>query len=164
MSVGLAGERPSRMMRWLFGVPLFLQRVGLGGWVRILGIRFIKITSKGRRTGRPHSVLVDILEHDLVSNTYYVQSAYGERADWVKNIKANPVFEAQVGRTRFLASAERIQPSQAAEILLRYIDNHKRYAKIMMRAIGVDLDSFIGDELRSRLKDELVLAIKPQKP
>jgi deazaflavin-dependent oxidoreductase (nitroreductase family) len=150
-------------MRWLFGVPLFLQRVGLGGWERILGIRFIKITSKGRRTGRPHAVLVDILEHDLVRNTYYVQSAYGERADWVRNIKTNPVFEAQVGRTRFCASAERIPQSQAADVLLRYIDTHKRYAKIMMQAIGVDLDSFTRDELRARLKDELVLAIKPQK-
>jgi deazaflavin-dependent oxidoreductase (nitroreductase family) len=151
-------------MRWLFGVPLFLQRVGLGGWERILGIRFIKIISKGRRTGRSHPVLVDILEHDLVSNIYYVQSAYGERADWVKNIKANPVFEAQVGWKRFFASAERIPQSQAAEILFRYVDNHKRYAKTMMRAIGVDLDAFTRDELRYRLEDELVLAIKPQKP
>ena len=164
MSVGLAGERPSRMMRWLFGIPLFLQRVGLGGWERILGIRFIKITSKGRWTGKPHSVLVDVLEHDEVSNTYYVQSAYGERADWVKNIKANPVFEAQVGRKRFFASAERIPQSQAAAILLRYIENHKRYAKIMMRAIGVDLGAYTEDELHFRLRDELVLAIKLQKP
>jgi deazaflavin-dependent oxidoreductase (nitroreductase family) len=149
-------------MRWLFGVPLFLQRAGLGGWERILGIRFIEITSKGRRTGRPHSVLVDMLDHDLVSDTYYVQSAYGDRADWVKNIKVNPVFEARIGRKRFSASAERVPPCQAAEILLRYIENHKLYAKTMMRAIGVNLDALTGDELRSRLKDELVLAIKPQ--
>ena len=162
--IGLAGERPSRMMRWLYRVPLFLQRVGLGGWERILGVRFIKITSKGRRTGRPHSVLVDIVEHDLVSNMYYVQAVHGERADWVKNIKANPVFEAQVGRKRFFASADRIPQSQSAEILLRYIENHERYVKTLMRAVGVDYDAFTEDELRSRLKDELVLAIKPQKP
>jgi deazaflavin-dependent oxidoreductase (nitroreductase family) len=145
----------------MFRVPLHLQRVGLGGWERLLGIRFIKISTEGRRTGKPHSVLVDILERDETDDVYYVHSAFGESADWVRNIEANPVFEAQVRGKKFEAVAERVDRSRAAEILMRYIENHKRYSKMMMRSIGVDLDDFTDEELRLKLEDELVLAIRP---
>jgi len=155
----MAGDRPGRVLRWMFRVPLILQRVGLGGWERLMGIRFIKITTKGRRTGKPHSVLVDILEHNEENEVYYVQSAYGERADWMRNIKANLVFEAQVGRRRFQARMEQVPASQAADLLMNYFKGHSRYTKTMMRAIGIDLDEFTEDELWAKLSEEVVLAI-----
>jgi deazaflavin-dependent oxidoreductase (nitroreductase family) len=159
--VGLAGKRPSKLLRWLFNIPIFLHKIGLRGWERLIGIRFILIATKGRRTGRTHSVLVDILEYDSSNDFYYVQSAYGTRADWVRNIQVNPIFKAQVGRRHFSARAEQVPREKTAEILIRYIDAHKFYAKTMMRTIGVDLDAFTEYELRTKLQDELVIAIKP---
>ena len=159
--MGLASKRPSRFLRWMFRVPLHIQNMGLGGWERLLGIRFMKITTKGRLTGKPHTVLVDILEHDKKSDVYYVQSAYGERADWVKNIKVQKIFEAQLGRRKIMAIATRVPRQKTSEVLIDYIENHKRYAKTMMRTIGINLDEFSEDELRIKLEDEVVLAIKP---
>jgi deazaflavin-dependent oxidoreductase (nitroreductase family) len=158
--VSLAGTRPGRVLRWLFRVPLYLQNMGIGGWERLLGINFIRITTKGRRTGRSHSVLVDVLQYDRVNDVYYVQSAYGERADWVRNIEAHPVFDVQVGRRRFKATAERVTGPRGAEILEEYIMNHRWYSRTMMRSIGVDLDAFTEEELRAKLEDEMVLMIK----
>jgi deazaflavin-dependent oxidoreductase (nitroreductase family) len=160
--MGLAGERPGRILRWLFRVPLYLQRIGLGGWERLFGIRFMKITTKGRRTGKPHSVLIDILEHDPTKDVYYVQSAYGDRADWVRNIKTNPLFEAEVGRNKFKARAQCVSAQKTSNLLINYIKNHKKYTKIMMNSIGVDLDEYSEDELRVKLMDEIVLEIKPE--
>ena len=159
--VGLAGKRPGKLLRWLFKIPIFLHKIGLSGWERLIGIRFILIATKGRRTGRTHSVLVDMLEYDSSNDFYYVQSAYGTRADWVRNIQVNPIFKAQVDQRVFSARAEQVPREKKADILIRYMDAHKFYAKTMMRAIGVDLDAFTEDELRAKLQDELVMAIKP---
>lgn len=87
------------------------------GWEKILGVNLMLITARGRRTGRPHRVLVDVLDHDENGDVYYIQSTYGEGADWVQNIKANPVFEAEVGRRRFKATAGRVPCSEAFERL-----------------------------------------------
>jgi len=105
--------------------------------------------------------MVDVLRHDPIDDVYYVQSAYGGKADWVKNIMANPVFKAQVGRRRFNAVAEWVQGSQASDILLWYIDNHRLYTRAVMLTIGIDLGVFTDEELRVRLEEEKVLAIRP---
>ena len=80
----------------------------------------MKITTKGRRTGKPHSILVDVIEHDSMTDVYYVSSAYGSGADWVKNIKANPVFNVQVGRRRFKAESERARAWLRSRLLSCY--------------------------------------------
>ena len=157
----LARKPPGRLLRTLFKVPLFLHRMGLGGSVRIFGIRLMLITTKGRRTGRPHSVMVDVLDHDSEEDEYYVGSAYGDRADWVRNIRANPVFEAQVGKRRFSARARRVPNPESAEIVAEYIDAHRLYAKSIARVMGIDAKSMAEEDLRTMFGGETVLAIKP---
>ena len=83
------------------------------------------------------------------------------RADWLRNIIANIVFEAQDGRRRLKARAERVSGPQAADVLLRYISEHKFYTRTMMRSIGIDLGAFTEEGLRAELEKEVVLAIKP---
>lgn len=121
----------------------------------------MKITTKGRRTGKPHSVLVDVVEHESEKDVYYVSSAYGAGADWVKNIEANPVFNIQVGNRRFKAEAQQVPGEIGKELLMSYIDEHKYYVKGLYRMIGVDLDALHEDELRDILGKEMVLAIVP---
>ena len=38
--------------------------IGLGGMERIIDFRLMRLTTKGRRTGRPHTVMVDVLGHE----------------------------------------------------------------------------------------------------
>jgi len=83
------------------------------------------------------------------------------RSDWVKNIMANPVFKAHVGRRRFKAVAEWVHGPHASDILMRYIDDHRLYTRAVMLTISVDLGAFTDEELRARLEEEKVLAIKP---
>lgn len=123
----------------------------------------MKINTKGRRTGKPHSVLVDVVEHDSEKDVYYVSSAYGAGADWVKNINANPVFDVQVGRRRFKAEAEQVPGEIGRELLMKYIDEHKVYVKSLYKMIGDDLDVLSEDELKDILIKEMVLAINPSK-
>jgi len=138
-----------------------MYNIGIQGWERLIGVQFMKITTKGRRTGKHHSVLVDVIEHDSENDVYYVSSAYGAGADWVKNIRANPVFDVQVGKRRFKAKTQHVSGEIGSELLMRYIDMHGDYVKGLYKMMGVDLDVISDDELRDMLTKEMVLAIEP---
>jgi deazaflavin-dependent oxidoreductase (nitroreductase family) len=161
MTMSFTRERPGPMLRRLFKVPLFLHRIGLGGMERIIGVRLMRLTTKGRRTGRNHTVMVDVLGHDEEEDTYYIGSAYGDRADWVRNIGANPVFEVEVGRRRFKARARRVPNPESSEMVSRYLDEHRFYAKGIAWMMGIDTKGMTDEELRSMFQTEMVLAVRP---
>ena len=157
----LEGKRPSRLWRLLFRVPLYMYNVGIRGWERLIRVQLMKITTEGRRTGKPYSVLVDGVDHDSENDRYYVSSAYGAGADWVKNIKANPVFNVQVGRRRFKAESEQVSGEIGSKLLFTYIEEHRDYVKGLYRMMGVNLDVLSEEELMEVLEAEMVLAITP---
>jgi len=121
----------------------------------------MKITTIGRRTGKPHSVLVDVVEHDSEKDVYYVSSAYGAGADWVKNMKANPVFDVQVGRRQFKTESEQVSGEIGSKLLFRYINEHRDYVKGLYKMMGIDLDVLTVEELMEVLEKEMVLTITP---
>jgi deazaflavin-dependent oxidoreductase (nitroreductase family) len=158
----LEGKRPNRLWKFLFKVPLLMYNIGIRGWERLIKVQFMKITTKGRRTGKPHSVLVDVINHDVDNDVYYVSSAYGAGADWMKNIKVNPVFDAQVWKRKFKAVAEQVTEEIGRELLFNYIDEHRYYVNSLYKMIGTDLAVLSEKELKEILGKEMVLAIKPQ--
>ena len=161
--MSLAGKRPSRLWRLLFRIPLHMHNVGLRGWERHIGVQLMKITTKGRRTEKPHSVLVDVIGHDQEEDAYYVSSAYGASADWVRNIRADPIFRVKVGKKIFDAEARRIPGRDAEDMLMRYIKEHRGYVKGLYKMMGIDLDEISEDDLRAILREEMVLEIAPAK-
>jgi deazaflavin-dependent oxidoreductase (nitroreductase family) len=78
--------------RWLFKAPLYAWRLGLGA---LMPPTFVLLTTRGRKSGLPRRTMV---ESTLVDGNYYVISAWGERADWLKNIEADPNVTLQVPR------------------------------------------------------------------
>jgi hypothetical protein len=48
-------------LRWVFRAPRRLYDVGWGG---LLGHRFLLLRHTGRRTGRQHAVVLEVLRHD----------------------------------------------------------------------------------------------------
>ena len=106
-------------------------------------------------------MLVDVIGRDQAGDAYYVSAAYGPRSDWVRNIRANPVFRAQVGRRRFDAEARRVPDIDAEDLLLTYIEGHRNYVKGLYGMMGIDLDTISEPELRAILRDEMVLKITP---
>ena len=85
------------LRRWLYRLPILLQHVGIRGVERVLGIDWLLLTTTGRRSGKPHVVILDVVGHDARSDAYYVQPADGRRADWVRNVAANPAVTAETG-------------------------------------------------------------------
>lgn len=145
---------PGRLLRILFRLPLVLYRIGLGDLVPTQ----ILLTTIGRKSGKPHRVIVDIIGGDKTKGIHYVSAAFGPHSDWYLNLKANPTVQAQIGRRKFTARAIILPLKEAEDLLVEFVRLHRRYARVMMRVIGVGT-SLSEDEVRALASQMPVVAI-----
>jgi deazaflavin-dependent oxidoreductase (nitroreductase family) len=72
-----------------FKAPITLCRLGLAP---LIGHILMLITHTGRKSGQPRRTMVEFHKLD---GRKYVAAAYGPRAQWVKNIQADPYVTIQ---------------------------------------------------------------------
>jgi deazaflavin-dependent oxidoreductase (nitroreductase family) len=150
------------LRRWLFRTPLLLRRVGIRGFERLLGIEWIVLTTVGRKSGRPHVVMLDVVGYHPASQAYYVQPADGRRADWVRNVAANPLVAAEVGGRHFSARVADVTGPEGAEVVLHFIRTHPLYARVIVWFVRyVERVDVPDDRLRRALTTTPVFAVRP---
>ncbi|MFN8382440.1 MAG: nitroreductase family deazaflavin-dependent oxidoreductase [Anaerolineales bacterium] len=154
-------KRPSKLLKFFFKVPLFFHKIGFGGWERLIGAQWMLITTVGRKTGKPRQTMVDVMDYDKATDTYYIEAAYGERADWYKNIQSNPIFEGQVGRRKFKAKAGALSSEGSGDLLVQFYRQKPAYTRSVMAMAGMKFED--EDELRELGKNLMLLAVKPEK-
>jgi deazaflavin-dependent oxidoreductase (nitroreductase family) len=112
---------PRGLLRWFLRMPLWLYRLKLG-W--ILGQRFLLLTHTGRKSGLPRKTVLEVVDHEDSGDVYFVASGWGERSQWFRNIQKTPQVAVQVGARSFEATAKRLAPEDAADVLARYAKRH----------------------------------------
>jgi len=159
--MGMFEKRPNWFLKLFFKIPVFLYKIGFGGFERIIGAEWMLLTTIGRKSGKPRQTMVDILDYDKDADTYYIEAAYGARADWYKNIQANPLFEAQVGRRKFKARAGELTADNAADKLVQFYRRKPAYTRSVMAMVGMKFED--EDGLRAVAKNLTLLVVKPEK-
>lgn len=157
--------RRTALRRWIFRLPLRLgpraRRAVERALAATLGIEWIALDTTGRRSGRVHTVLLDVIGRDAVRDVYYVQPADGLQADWVRNVAVHPAVIAQVGQRRVRARVREATGSEGAEVVLRFIRDHPRYARLIVWFVGYVDDIDRPDAvLRRALLSTPVLAVE----
>ena len=105
------------------------------------------LTHQGRHSGVPRQNVLEVVGYDEHSGVYYVAAAWGERAQWLRNLNANPEAAVTVGRRRIRVVAH-VVPAEVAERVLReYSERHR----IAQRTLGRLLGSTDPHELASVL-------------
>jgi deazaflavin-dependent oxidoreductase (nitroreductase family) len=119
---------PKPMWR-LMKFPKVLFRFGFGP-------RFVLLlTTIGRKTGLHR---VTPLQYEEQNDIIYVASARGSRADWYRNLAANPNVLVQIKSLRFRGQAYPINdPTQIADFLNLRLRNHPRMVSAMFKAEGL---------------------------
>ncbi len=144
-----------RLLRWIKKPPQILYALGLGP---VYGRLVLLLITTGRKTGRPR---VTPLQYEEIDGAIYVASAQGDRADWFRNIQADPQVEVRVRSRRFSGIAEPITDrTQVADFLYYRLRRHPRMIGAIMRREGLPPDPDRSD-LERYAEDRALVIIRP---
>ncbi len=124
---------PRGLAALAFRLPIALYRVKLG-W--LLDSRFLLLRHRGRRSGAIRSTVLEVIHRDRDVGTYYVAAAWGKRAQWYRNILADPHVSVTVGRTNFGGVAIALAPEEGWRVLYEYRRKHGLAMKGLQRLFG----------------------------
>ena len=71
------------------------------------------LTTTGRRTGLPREIEIWFTERE---GRFYIIAEHGERANWVRNIRANPHVRMRVGELQVSATARLVDADVEPEL------------------------------------------------
>jgi deazaflavin-dependent oxidoreductase (nitroreductase family) len=94
------------------------------GWARFADEQYCYLTTRGRRSGRPHRIEIWFAIHEA---TLYMLSGGRERSDWVRNLQAEPAVGVELGGTCFRGRA-RVVSDPAEDERARALV-HGKYAR-----------------------------------
>jgi deazaflavin-dependent oxidoreductase (nitroreductase family) len=109
-----------------------LYAIGLGP---LIGRLILLLTTTGRKTGLPR---VTPLQYEEIDGAFYLGSSRGQRADWFRNILANPHVEVRVKSRRFRGVAETVtDPARVADFLEFRLQRHPKMIGAILQREGL---------------------------
>lgn len=132
---GLLGLRrvPGRLALLVFRFPLHLYR---RGWGWMLGHTFLMFEHIGRRTGKRHQAVAMVLADDPLTGELVICSAWGPHVDWVRNLRAGPATEVQIGRDRFVPAHRFLAEDEAVAVALGFRARHGGRLRLLSTILG----------------------------
>jgi deazaflavin-dependent oxidoreductase (nitroreductase family) len=133
-----------------------LYAIGLG---RVIGGFILLLTTIGRKTGMKR---VTPLQFEKIGDDYYLGAARGLKADWVRNIQADPQVEIRAGAEHIEGQAEVVtDPKRFADFLEVRLQRHPRMVGLIMeKAHGLPRHPS-RSQLEDLAKDEAVVIVHP---
>lgn len=128
---------PKGVSRFFYRLPIYIYRIGLG---RLMGSRFLLLEHTGRKSGKLRRNVLEVVRWDEAARMYYVVSAWGEKADWLRNVRAYPAVTITVAGSSYPAKAIPLTRDESERELLDYARRYPRAAKELSRLLGYRLD------------------------
>jgi deazaflavin-dependent oxidoreductase (nitroreductase family) len=129
-------------VRWIVRAPVWLYRARLGF---VFGSRLLMLEHTGRKTGIRRYVVLEAVDHpDPV--TYIVAAGFGDRAQWLRNVRATPRVRVYAGSRRPVPTTARpLTSEETAAALTAYARRHPRawaaLRPVFENTLGARIDS-----------------------
>jgi deazaflavin-dependent oxidoreductase (nitroreductase family) len=134
---------PSGLVKWLYKTPILLYRLGLGF---LVGRLFMVMTTVGRKSGQPRRTAIEFHEY---KGRGYIFSAWGTKADWYRNLEANPTITIQTWRGAESVRARRItSDAELAEAFAFAMANPSMRMVMKSAGFGQALEQFLAHKQR----------------
>ncbi len=130
-------SRPKGIRRYFYRLPIIIYRLHLG---RLMGSRFLLLEHRGRKTGKLRRNVLEVVRWDKASGTIYVVSAWGDKSDWLRNVRANSTVAIDIAGSRYSANAIPLIRDESERELLDYARRYPRAANELPRLIGYRVD------------------------
>lgn len=148
-------KTPASILKLIHYPPQFAYAIGLGP---IVGKFVLLLTTIGRKSGKPR---VTPLQYEEINGAYYLGSACGARADWVRNLQQNPSAEIRIKTKRFKGNAEIVTETiRIADFLAYRYQRHPRMIAAMLRGDGLNIPP-IRSELEAYAQNLVLVIIHP---
>jgi deazaflavin-dependent oxidoreductase (nitroreductase family) len=123
--------------RPLMRAPIWIYKARAGA---VLGPRLLMLEHIGRRTGTRRYVVLEVVDHPT-PDSYVVASGFGGKAQWFRNIKANPQVRVYTGSRAPVPATARIMIQQEADhALAAYANRHprawERFRPVLEQTLG----------------------------
>lgn len=146
------------LRRFLFRAPIFLYRNGLGG---LLGKRFLLLNHIGRKSGKARQTVLEVVNYNKETNTFYIASGFGKKSDWYLNILENPEINIQVGRRKMAVTAVPLTPEESGQAMVDYARRYPTAAKNLSKLLGFDVS--MEEEYRTVGRESIpFIALRPR--
>jgi deazaflavin-dependent oxidoreductase (nitroreductase family) len=126
-------RKPGRLALAVFRLPLALYQRGWGG---LLGGTFLLLVHAGRKTGKLHQVVAMVLRYDPETGEAVICSAWGQDADWVRNIQARPAVRVQIGRDSFVPKQRFLSDDESVAVLAEFQRRHRGRSRLLSAILG----------------------------
>lgn len=118
-----------RLIHW---PPRIAYAIGLGP---LAGNIVLLLTTVGRKSHKPR---VTPLQYEEIDGRVYLGAALGVKADWYRNIRANPRVEVRLKSRRFSGTAETTTDARRiADFLAVRLRRHPQMIGAMLRSEGI---------------------------
>jgi len=152
-----AVQPPQGLMKSFFRLPILLYRLGLGG---LPGKRFILLNHQGRKSGITRQVVLKVIGYDRYSGSVHVVAAYGDRADWVRNVRRQPAVQAQLAWKKYPAEVVFVDEPERISVFLAYARRYPKLAVRMPGMVGYELDGS-EDDFAAFAREAVIARIDP---
>ena len=115
--------------------PQFIKALYALGLGPIIGRFILLLSTRGRKTGL---LRVTPLQYEEIEGAIFVGSSRGTKADWYRNILADPHVMVRVKSREFRGLAEcSADPAKIADFLEYRLKRHPRMVSAILRADGM---------------------------
>jgi deazaflavin-dependent oxidoreductase (nitroreductase family) len=126
-------RQPGRLALAVFRLPPLLYR---RGWGWLLGDTFLLPVHAGRKTGKRYSTVAMVLRYEPHTREAVICSAWGQDADWIRNIRARPALQAQIGRQSFTTQQRFLSPDESLAVLAEFRHRHPHRSRLLASVLG----------------------------
>lgn len=153
-------RQPGRLALVAMRVPRPLYR---RGWGRLLGHTFLLIAHQGRKSGKRRETVAMALTYDPDTREVVVCSAWGPDTEWIRNLRAHPALEIQIGRDSYVPEQRFLSEDEAVAVGTAFRQRHPRRLRLLATILGWgDLGS--DDAVREFVRTRPFVSFRPVRP
>jgi deazaflavin-dependent oxidoreductase (nitroreductase family) len=153
-------RQPGRLVLALMRLPRPLYR---RGWGWMLDHTFLLIVHQGRKTGKRRETVAMALAYDPHTREAVVFSAWGPNTEWIRNLRAHPALQIQIGREAYVPEQQFLSEDESVAVVREFQRRHPWRTRLFAAILGWgDLSS--QTLVREFVRTRPFVAFRPTRP
>jgi deazaflavin-dependent oxidoreductase (nitroreductase family) len=126
-------EQPGRLALAAMRLPRPLYH---RGWGWMLDHTFLLIVHQGRKTCKRRETVAMGLAYDPATRETVVCSAWGPNTEWIRNLRAHPALEIEIGRDSYVPQQRFLAEDESVAVVAEFRRRHPWRVRLFAAILG----------------------------